>query len=373
MSQLLPILQEEIAARGPISFARFMELALYHPRLGYYEQGFGQTGRQGDFYTNVSVGQLFGEILGFNFARLLHQLPAPVVITEAGAHDGRLAVDLLTYLKSFQPALFEQVTYHIIEPSPRRTYRQHELLEPFAPRVQWFKSFADRPPVRGLCFSNELLDAFPVHLVSWNARDQRWHEQLVGCHHDQLAFLSSPAELSPDLAQLLPHIPPSLGKVLPDRFTLELSPARIAWWKSACQSLAAGSLIAFDYGGLRDWFLQPERADGTLRGYSKHRLMRDLLRSPGTQDLTASVNFSELIEAGETLGWTTGKYTHQGTFLKEIVEQIDAAPSEFPLWTAHRFRQLTSLIHPEHLGRSFKVLMQRKPSACAVAPSSPAA
>src|SRR5690606_17795940 len=113
-------------------------------------------------------------------------------------------------------------------------------------------------------------------------------------------------------------------------------------------------------GLLQDDFFQPHRARGTLRAYSKHRPGGSLLEAVGEQDITAHVNFSLLIGAGESAGLKSEEFAHQGLFLKGIVEQIEQRPESFPLWTAMRYRQLTSLLHPEHLGRGFKVLVQTR-------------
>ena len=125
VTEVEQIIAREIAESGAISFARFMELALYHPSHGYYVRHLKQTGREGDFYTSVSVGSLYGELLAFDFAARLQQLGAPEVsLIEAGAHDGQLARDILSYLAEYQKETFRRVTYTIIEPSPNRAQKQ---------------------------------------------------------------------------------------------------------------------------------------------------------------------------------------------------------------------------------------------------------
>src|SRR2546422_2468376 len=170
MNALEEFIHQKIATAGPVSFARFMELALYHPLYGYYERRAQPVGRQGDFFTSVTVGSLFGELLGFQFVAWLKAVgPGPSQIVEAGAHDGRLAADILNFLKTHQPGLLERVDYWLIEPSAHRQRWQQQTLDQFAAKVRWFDSLAALPAsgVRGVIFSNELLDAMPVHRLGW--------------------------------------------------------------------------------------------------------------------------------------------------------------------------------------------------------------
>ena len=169
--------------RVPISFARFMELALYAPGLGYYERQ-QAIGRRGDFFTSVSVGELFGELLAFKFSEWLEELriaDCGLRIIEVGAHDGRLAKDILNWLREFRTDLFEQIEYCFIEPSAQRQNWQEENLREFAARLRWFPNILQsiaptNPQWNQIIFSNELLDAMPVHRLCWNADKQNWRE-----------------------------------------------------------------------------------------------------------------------------------------------------------------------------------------------------
>ena len=141
MNSLAEIIRAETARRGVLPFARFMELALYHPGLGYYETQTHSPGRRGDFYTSVSAGDLFGQLLACRFAGWLEEMRIAergVRIVEAGAHDGKLAGDILKWLQLNRPKLFDQIEYGIIEPSPRRQAWQRETLKMFASCVRWF-------------------------------------------------------------------------------------------------------------------------------------------------------------------------------------------------------------------------------------------
>ena len=141
MKTPVEIIREEILKRGAISFSRFMELALYCPEIGYYERNQDNVGRRGDFITSVSVGSLFGELLAFQFSEWLEKLPrlkySPLRIVEAGAHDGKLAMDILGWLEKFRPKLFDEISYGIIEPSQNRRNWQKNTLAGFDGKIKW--------------------------------------------------------------------------------------------------------------------------------------------------------------------------------------------------------------------------------------------
>lgn len=361
VTELEEIIRGEMGAEGAISFARFMELALYHPSHGYYEKHLKQTGRAGDFFTSVSVGSLYGELLGVDFARRLKTLKGSVQLVEAGAHDGQFATDLLNYLAQYEKEIFRKTEYVILEPSLARGQKQFQTLSRYDGKVRWVRDWAEIQEFRGICFSNELFDAMPVHVFRWDATAARWHEWGVTNSRGVFQWKQLTEESQNVSARkLLARLPAELLAVLPNGFTVEISPEAVSWWLRAAHALAEGWLLTVDYGLLQDDFFQPHRAGGTLRSYSKHRVNGGLLDGVGQRDITAHVNFSLLISAGESAGLKTEHFAHQGAFLKEIVAQIEAKPTSFPLWTAMRYRQLKSLVHPEHMGHGFKVLAQRR-------------
>jgi SAM-dependent MidA family methyltransferase len=363
VTELEQIIRSEINASGSISFARFMELALYHPAHGYYERNFKQTGRDGDFFTSVSVGSLYGEILGYDFAKRLQRLKgSDLLLVEAGAHDGQLASDLLGYLRTHQQETFRRIQYIIIEPSFRRAEKQFKTLAAYNNgKMRWVKSWDEIPEFRGICFSNELLDAMPVHVFRWNSQEKSWAEWGITNEKGNFHWKELPQEQHSQRARkLLARLPGALLEVLPNDFTVEISPDAVSWWLQAAHRLNEGWLFTADYGFLQDDFFSPHRSGGTLRAYSKHRIKGDLLDAVGEQDITAHVNFSLLMKAGESAGLASEELVQQGIYIKTIIQQIESNPVEFPLWTAMRYRQLMSLMHPEHLGRVFKVLIQSR-------------
>jgi SAM-dependent MidA family methyltransferase len=363
MSDMRAIIGKEVAQRGFISFGRFMELALYCPNFGYYEHLNASPGRRGDFFTSVSVSGLFGELLASRFAEWLGELPGDGrQIMEAGAHDGQLAVDILDWLKTNRSDLFEGVQYWILEPSARRREMQQRRLASFGSKVRWFDSWNALPVggVSGIIFSNELLDALPVRRAGWDAVQQKWFEWGVAASGDQFVWTKLPAdnELEEEIRSW--NLPPGLLQVLPDGFSTEIGDAARQWWRHAARTLKQGKLLAFDYGLEHEEFFAPERKDGTLRAYYRHHLETGLLGRPGEQDLTAQVNFTAVWHAGEAEGLKTETFTTQANFLTEIVRDLCERNPSSSEWMAKHSRAFQTLTHPEHLGRSFRVLLQTR-------------
>ena len=354
---------EIVAGGGVIPFARFMERALYEPELGYYERGRQVVGKRGDFYTSVSVGPLFGELLAFQFADWLAALPEfnsrfrRLNLIEGGAHDASLARDILTALTRFHPAVAARVDYWIIEPSFTRRAWQRETLKEFQGRTFWINSVKGLADVRGVILGNELLDAFPVHRLGWDAPRRRWFEWGVKQLGERFAWIPL-ADIGAGVP--VPELPDELLAVLPDGFSTEVCPAATAWWRDVAKKLKSGWLCTADYGLEAAEFFFPHRANGTLRAYAGHRLADDVLANPGAQDLTAHVNFTALKQTGAAAGLTTAAHASQRNFLTGIFAATQRPGAAFPQWDATRVRQFQTLTHPEHLGRAFSALVQRR-------------
>ncbi|MBN8246115.1 MAG: SAM-dependent methyltransferase [Verrucomicrobia bacterium] len=357
---------------GVIPFARFMDLALYAPGLGYYEREARTVGRAGDFQTSVSVGPLLGDLLGFECARWLSFLEGrgddPLDLVEAGAHDGRLAADLLAWFQRWRPGMFSRLRLWLVEPSARRRTWQQTTLERWKDRVHWVAALdallMQTGGIRGVFYSNELLDAFPVHRLVWRRPSGNWEELGVAFDADGgLVWRPLPpariTDAAADLARLA-ALPSELRAVLPDGFTVDVCPAADAWWRAAAGTLRAGVLMALDYGFGEDAPLRPEHPAGTLRGYRDHRVHADDLADPGASDLTASVEFGRIAAAGESVGLRTVVRVSQRRWLTELFEATLASGAEFAPWDSARVRQFQTLTHPEHLGRRFQVLVQQR-------------
>jgi SAM-dependent MidA family methyltransferase len=361
MKTLFKTIQKEVKG-GVLPFARFMELALYCPNFGYYETR-KTPGRHGDFYTSVSTGELFGQLLAFQFAGWLEEINSslvtrhpPLSIVEAGAHDGQLARDIFDWLQTNRPKLFDQIEYVIIEPSRRRQEWQRETLKNFAARVRWFADFKNLK-LPGIIFSNELLDAFPVYRFGWDAKNKKWFEWGVAVEDEKFVWAKiQKSEL--DLPSAICHLPSALLAVLPDNYIVEISTAAENWWREAAGVLQCGKLLAIDYGLTADEMFLPVRTCGTLRAYFRHHVTDDILANPGEQDLTAHVNFSAIQKTGEEAGLKTEMFSTQTKFLTQILKKTLKEKS-FE-WNTNRTRQFQTLTHPEHLGRAFRVLVQSR-------------
>jgi SAM-dependent MidA family methyltransferase len=341
-------------AGGAVPFARFMELALYAPDLGYYENA--TVGRKGDFYTSVSVGPLFGELMALQGVSWLEEVERPVWV-EAGAHDGRFAADFLGWMRTKAPSLHARMRYRIVEPSVRRRAWQQQTLKEHGEIVEWSDSVE---PFSGVLFGNELLDAFPVERFGWERTTGtwfRWGVQAVGSGFAWCRLPVGPIEGTP-----VDGLPAELLEVLPDGYTVECSPLAEQWWRNAATALQRGRMVTLDYGYEAAERFRPERTRGTLRGFRAHRFVDDVLADPGCVDLTAHVDFGRIAEIGERAGLATELLETQRRFLTGIMAQTLKAGAgvDFGEWTPSRVRQFQTLTHPQHLGHSFRVLVQKR-------------
>ena len=361
-----------VRAEGAIPFARFMDLALYCPDCGFYEKEEDNVGKRGHFFTSVSVGELFGQLLAFQFGDWFEgkdETPnaqyrtreTPLKIVEAGAHNGQLARDILTWLRAYRPEVFHRVEYCIVEPAARRRGWQQTMLKDVVSKVKWVTEITELKSAlessRTVIFSNELLDALPVHRLGWDAKEKKWFEWGVSLSGEKFDWSRMPAR-SDHVSRFTFHS--ELFNLLPDAYTIEISPAAEAWWRAAAEMIADGKLLTLDYGFNADEQFSPERLNGTLRAYHRHQITDDLLANAGEQDLTAHVNFSAIQAVGEAAGLQTETFCTQPQFLTRIVEKIFKQPGSFGEWGQKQTRQFQTLTHPDHLGRAFRVLIQSR-------------
>ncbi|HKI68783.1 MAG TPA: SAM-dependent methyltransferase, partial [Verrucomicrobiae bacterium] len=296
-----------------------------------------------------------------------------------------LAGDILRWLHSKRPELFERFEYGIIEPSQRRREWQKEKLLPFAPRVRWYDVLENlgsvTPGFSGIIFCNELLDSMPVRRLGWDAKHKKWFEWGVTLEAEKFVWARcdnslfhpmgegaqrageggaiSRSVLGIPFPSSILDFPSSLLAVLPDNYTIEISPAAENWWRDAANVLERGRLMTIDYGFTSEEMVSPGRNQGTLRGYIRHRVADDVLANAGEQDITAHVNFSAIQAAGESAGLKTEMFSTQAQFLTRILGRT-LKDKSFGEWDATRTRQFQTLTHPEHLGRPFRVLVQSR-------------
>jgi SAM-dependent MidA family methyltransferase len=317
-TELVQLIRAEIEKRGPQSFAGFMEQALYHPEHGYYSSDRAAIGRHGDYFTNVSVGPLFGELLAAQFAEIWERLgkPANFIIVEQGAHHGQFARDVLEAIQRRFTEFFSALRYQIVEPFSVLQNRQSEMLEQFRDRVFWKKSLDELDAFTGIHFSNELLDAMPVNLSG----------RLVGLDGDKLTFVEGPAGAP-------------------------LNQAMLDWIDCISTKLQRGFIIAIDYGFSRAEFRE------VLQVRAKHRVLDSPFEEIGQADITVHVNWTDLTERAEAAGLWIAGFTDQHHFITGIMAEH---PGVLDQAEAKTKRQLQTLLHPEMLGRTFQVLALAK-------------
>jgi SAM-dependent MidA family methyltransferase len=368
---LTDFIRRAIRQTGPVTFEWFMEQALYHPELGYYSSGRCELGRRGDYFTNVSVGPLFGRLLAAQFAEMWQRLgqPEDFVIVEQGAHHGDFARDVLGAVRERTPDLFTALRYWIIEPFPILRERQRETLGDFSEKLTWKKSLVDLEPFCGVHFSNELLDSMPVRLISrvdpnaarsGAAATANWEERCVVESGDRFGFVTTPIT-DANLRRHLETVPPHSN----GPYDTEVNLAALKWIENLAQKLTRGYVLAVDYGYSRDNFYAPERRSGTLQCRAQHRIVSSPFTAIGETDITAHVDWTSLAERAEANGFSVAAFADQHHFLTGIVtalmaEQFSVNPE------AESRRALQTLLHPEFLGTTFQFLALTKDVAAGV-------
>ncbi len=374
-----------------------MELALYDPEGGYYADPGRQVGRVGgDFYTSVSVGDTFGLLLAEALAEVWRKVhrPTEFFLVEQGAHDGQLAIDILHGISQIPDdgkggILFaEALRYRIVEPDPRR----RELL-----RSRLSEAHPDRPiPVAesvahldcygagsGIFLCNELVDAFPVHLVRWSMKEGKgkgegaWSERCVAATAGagEFCWIDRPIRAGSPLVAELARIDTS---EFPGGYTTEINVRMRDWLREVAGLFAQGRgrgrgyWWIFDYGHREADYFAPERRAGTLRCYRDHRASDDPLIGVGGTDITAHVNFTRLTQWAEQAGLSATSTDDdqslglfdQHDFLTRAaidwlrrVEQTTRDGTPMSATDQARVRQFQTLTHPGMMGRAFKVLV----------------
>jgi len=333
---MLSRLADEIAASGGwIPFARYMELVLYEPRLGYYAGGAQKLGPSGDFVTAPELGRLFGRTL----ARQLREL-APERVLEVGAGSGALAGLLIDELGC---------EYLILETSADLRARQRERL---GGRARWL----DRPPerFRGVVVANEVLDAMPVHAVAWTSEGIM--ERGVALERGELAWRERPAS-----GELLEQAR-AIGAA--PRYESEIGLVGQAWMRSLGEWLEDGVAFIVDYGFPRHEYYHAQRSMGTLMCHHRHLAHGEVFFQPGRQDLTAHVDFSALAAAARGAGLEVLGYATQAQFLVNcgVTDVLAEANIENALRYAPIAAEAQKLLSPAEMGELFKVLAVGRPS-----------
>jgi len=358
-----------------ITFVDFMKLALYDPEYGYYATNRVNIGPSGDFYTAPHLGADFGELLAEQFAEMWRLLgyPHPFTLVEMGAGQGLLVRDILRYLHRYHDACFEAVDYIVIEASPALRQLQQQQLANLTEKIQrlswrtWEEIPADS--VVGCFFSNELVDALPVHRVILQDGELQELYVVPSTESPEERFGEAIAPPStPKLADYLQLSGIALNQPpYPNGYITEINLASLEWMATVAQRLKQGYVLTIDYGYPAQRYYLPSRRSGTLQCYFRHHHHDNPFIHIGSQDITAHVNFTALEREGERLGLESLGFTQQGLFLMALgMGDRIAALSHHELDEAFtladllaRREALHGLIDPMGLG-NFGVLLQGK-------------
>jgi SAM-dependent MidA family methyltransferase len=343
---LMQIIQTAVTqAGGAISFSQFMSLALYHPEFGYYMNEHEKFGPRGDFITAPLVSPLYAQTMARSIFLDIQQHP---FILEWGAGNGQLAKDMLTYFAS--QGLHPQ--YYIYDISPACRVMQREHLKLFGEQVKWIEV----PPesFKGVIIANEVLDALPVDLFHYV--DGMLFERAVTCVNDRLEYIDRPANefnVKTDLSDenKIDYI--SEKHIFADDL--------LRTWLSL---LKDGKIIIIDYGFLRHEYYHPERSRGTLMCHYHHHAHDDAFFLPGRQDITAHVNFSDLIDIATEQKCDVTLYT-QAQYLIEhgLLDLAQASFSEDIAQQRLVSQAIRLLLEPQEMGEFFKVFIISKSAA----------
>lgn len=359
--ELVAAIASEIAQLGPIPFVRFMDLALYHPQFGYYmrppDEGTERIGWSGDFYTSSDVHSILGQALAKQ-ARQIDALlghPTPFTVVEMGAGKGLLARDFLQAILVGQDSLSERLRYVLIERSPAMQDLQRKNLAPWLNKpglVTWVENLDSLAPqsVTGLFFSNELVDAFPIHRIQIGGGQAQ--ELFVDYRDGKFVEVLKPLS-TPQLAAYLRR----LKLTLSEGYRTEINLVALEWMSQVAEALDRGIVLTIDYGHTAQDLYGPDRPCGTFLCYYHQMASDNPFERIGLQDMTAHVDFSSLATAGQDAGLSVTGFTNQMSFLmglgiEDLIAQLEPESPEF--------RAAIHLLKPDGMGRTFKILVQHK-------------
>ncbi|MEO7066169.1 MAG: SAM-dependent methyltransferase [Rhodanobacter sp.] len=357
--RLLQLLREQIVTHGPLSFAQYMERCLYAPGLGYYSAGKTKFGEAGDFITAPELGDVFARCVVNAIQPVLAQLGDDADLLELGGGSGAFAESAL---KALDASGTLPRHYLILEPSADLRERQRERLQANLPaalnaRVQWL----DRPPEQdwhGVLFANEVIDALPA--TRFTLRDGEVYEEHVALDGEgSLIRTDRPADAL--VSGAVRHVERDLGANFADDYRSEILPQLPYWIQAIAGTLSAGVMLFIDYGYVRREFYLPERSDGTLMAHYRHRTHNEPFFLPGLNDLTASVDFTALAEAGNSADFVVAAYMPQAQFLigaglqevfAEAYAQLADERTRYQL-----SQQVKRLMLPDQMGERFQAML----------------
>ena len=358
MSALNKKIADKILKKGPISFAEFMQLALYDDDFGYYSSGKVKIGKDGDFYTSPCVHWAFGKIISKFISKCFNELETQnFTILEIGAGKGYLALDILNSLKKSNSNLYNSVNYIVDELNPNHINHGKNLLKNHEAKIKWVNSNREElPNFSGVVISNELFDSLPFHRIV--AVENELKEIFVDYISGK--FIEIKQQLSNE--KIKKYIK-NHNILLSNEQQIEVNLNIEQIYKKINRQLEKGFILNIDYGSLSKNLFTPDKKRGTFKCFYQHSLNENPLINIGNQDITADINFSELIFQANNLGIKTIKYTTQGQFLVDwgilnIIEDLS-----FENLTNEIQREIfaiKNLFMPNLMGNKFKVLIQKK-------------
>ncbi|TKC19899.1 class I SAM-dependent methyltransferase [Robertmurraya kyonggiensis] len=335
-----------------ITYATYISEALYHPKWGYYIKQEEKVGRGGDFITTSNISDIYGRIMAKWFLNLMKEHDLPTKVCEIGAGNGRFAA---AFLDEWSRITGEPLQYFIVDESPYHRELQKEIL-PIGEQVFQVENLEELKPFIGVVFSNELFDALPVHVV--NKKDGTMMEVMVSVENDQ--FVEKPVLLE---NSMIKQFLKESNLTLVDNQRIEIPLAMGELVQRISQMLERGFVITVDYGYTDEEWMEPIHRDGSLRGYSKHEQVHNVLLNPGEMDITSHIHFDGLIRSGEKEGLRFVSKQRQDEFflsiglLQELEDHYD--PNPFSK-VGRRNRAIRSLILPSGMSSMFQVLIQKK-------------
>lgn len=340
-----------IAVKGPVTFAEFMEVALYWPEGGYYTSAGGRWGGGGDYITSLDVSPVFPSTLARAVVEMWEVMDRPrdFTLIEAGAGRGWLSAGILDTVRKTCPVLFKAIKVRLVEKNPH-------LRQPPAENLTWHEDLAEVPgPVTGVILTNELIDSFPVHRVVFRGGLK---EIYTGSRDGSFADIEGPVS-----TVRLDEYFSALGVFLVEGQKAEVNLAALDWIKAAGALLEKGFVVTIDYGLPARELYAPER-DGTLLCHYRHTLNEDPYINVGDQDITTHVDFTAFAAAGIDAGLHVTGFTTQKNFLLGlgVLEELKQ-PESFALDEYEKIkfnREISRLIAPGGMGDTFKVLVQHK-------------
>lgn len=345
-----------------VPFVQYMEWCLYHPQFGYYMNGRPKVGRDGDFYTSSSITPLMGEMVARYLSRwAVANFQGRFTVVEWGGGTGRMAKPILDEFRSSSVELYDRMNYLVIEKSSYHTNAQRNLLESHAPKVSFWTEqqfWEHGPRKQTLFFSNELLDAFPVHRI--RREGERLLEQWVIWEESKGQFEGQWRECcNPEIYRYLRQDNIQLAEGQEAEVNLQAE----SWIKKSAGWLEEGGILTIDYGDQAAELYSPHRMKGTLLCYRRH-VAEDLpFQYPAQQDMTSHVNFSACIRAGREGGVSGEKWMTQKQFLVEqgILECLQDHQTADPFSPeAKKNRAIRQLLWSDGMSELFKVLIQTK-------------